>query len=105
MRLMSTLAAIAAFASFAGVVSAQAANLPPTISGSPPTVIKVKTSYYFLPTAKDPEGQPLKFSVANKPGWMVVSSSSGKLNDTPAALSTVRRDRCFFVMNMATPVS
>lgn len=83
MRLMSTLAAIAAFASFAGVVSAQAANLPPTISGTPPTVIKVNTSYYFLPTAKDPEGKPLKFSVVNKPGWMVVSSNSGKLMGYP----------------------
>jgi hypothetical protein len=83
MRFTSTLAAIAAFASFAGVVSAQAANLPPTISGFPPTVIKVKTSYYFQPTARDPEGQPLKFSVVNKPGWMVVSANSGKLMGYP----------------------
>lgn len=83
MRLMSTLAAIAAFASFAGVVSAQAANLPPTISGTPPTVIKVKTSYYFQPTARDPEGKALKFSVVNKPGWMAVSPNSGKLMGYP----------------------
>lgn len=83
MRFSSTLAAIAAFASFAGVVSAQAANLPPTISGSPPTVIKVKTSYYFQPTARDPEGKALKFSVVNKPGWMVVGPSSGKLSGYP----------------------
>ncbi|GFE78161.1 hypothetical protein GCM10011487_01610 [Steroidobacter agaridevorans] len=83
MRFSSTLAAIAAFASFAGVVSAQAANLPPTISGTPPTVIKVKTSYYFQPTAKDPEGKPLKFSVVNKPGWMAVSANSGKLMGYP----------------------
>jgi hypothetical protein len=83
MRFTSTLAAIAAFASFAGVVTAQAANLPPTISGTPPTVIKVKTSYYFQPTAKDPEGKPLKFSVVNKPGWMAVSTNSGKLMGYP----------------------
>lgn len=83
MRFTSTLAAIAAFASFAGVVSAQTANLPPTISGTPPTVIKVKTSYYFQPTAKDPEGKPLKFSIVNKPGWMAISANSGKLMGYP----------------------
>ncbi|WP_129641665.1 putative Ig domain-containing protein [Peristeroidobacter agariperforans] len=83
MRFSSTLAAIAAFASFAGAVTAQAANLPPTISGTPPTVIKVKTTYYFQPTAKDPEGKALKFSVVNKPGWMAVSTNSGKLMGYP----------------------
>lgn len=83
MRLTSTLAAIAAFASFAGVVSAQAANLPPTISGTPPAVIKVRTSYFFQPTARDPEGKALKFSVVNKPGWMAVSPNSGKLMGYP----------------------
>ena len=83
MRFASTLAAIVAFASFAGVVSAQTVNQPPTISGTPPTVIKVKTSYYFQPTARDPEGKALKFSVVNKPGWMVVSPNSGKLMGYP----------------------
>lgn len=82
MRFTSSLAAIAAFASFAGVAGA-ATNLPPTISGSPATVMKVKTSYDFRPVARDPEGRPLKFSVVNKPGWMVVAPNSGQLMGYP----------------------
>jgi len=83
MRFASFLAAIATFASFASVVSAQAANLPPTISGTPPSVIKVNTSYNFRPVARDPEGKALKFSMVNKPGWMVLAPNSGQLMGYP----------------------
>jgi hypothetical protein len=83
MRFASSLAVLAAFASFAGVVSAQTVNRPPTISGTPPTVIKANTSYYFKPVASDPEGKPLKFSVVNKPGWMAVAPNGGQLMGYP----------------------
>lgn len=83
----SSLAAVAAFASLAGVaapvVTQAAINQPPTISGSPATVMKVKTSYNFLPSARDPEGKPLKYSVVNKPGWMAVAPNSGRLMGYP----------------------
>ncbi|MDY6945212.1 MAG: putative Ig domain-containing protein [Pseudomonadota bacterium] len=88
MRFSSSLAAVAALASFAGIAAAQTTNRPPTISGTPPTVIKVKTSYNFLPTARDPEGRPLKFSVVNKPGWMVVAPNSGRLMGYPKTAGT-----------------
>ncbi len=87
MRFTSSLAAFAALASFAGVAAA-ATNLPPTISGTPPTVMKVKTSYNFLPTARDPEGKALKFSVVNKPGWMAVAPNSGRLMGYPKTPGT-----------------
>lgn len=83
MRFASSLAAFAAFASFASVVSAQTVNRPPTISGTPPSVIKVNTSYYFKPVASDPEGKALKFSVVNKPGWMAVAPNGGQLMGYP----------------------
>jgi hypothetical protein len=83
MRFMSSFAAVAALASFAGIVSAQTVNQPPTISGTPPTVIRTNTTYNFLPTARDPEGRALKFSVVNKPGWMAVSPNSGRLMGYP----------------------
>ncbi|HEY0684289.1 MAG TPA: putative Ig domain-containing protein [Steroidobacter sp.] len=87
MRLIASLAAVAALASFAGLASAQT-NLPPTISGTPPTVIKINTSYNFLPTARDPEGAALKFSVVNKPSWMAVSPNSGRLMGYPKSPGT-----------------
>ena len=88
MRLASSLAAIVAFASFAGVVSAQTVNQPPTISGTPPSVIKANTSYNFLPTARDPEGKALKFTIVNKPGWMVLAPNSGRLMGYPKSPGT-----------------
>lgn len=88
MRFTSSLAAVAALASFAGLAAAQTVNLPPTISGSPPTYIKTHTSYNFLPTARDPEGRPLKFSVLNKPSWMAVSPNSGRLMGYPKSPGT-----------------
>ena len=88
MRFSSSFAAVAALASFAGIVSAQTVNLPPTISGTPPTVIKINTTYNFLPTARDPEGRALKFTVTNKPGWMAVSPNSGRLMGYPKSPGT-----------------
>jgi len=88
MRFASSLAAVVAFASFAGVVSAQTVNRPPTISGTPPSVIKVNTSYNFQPTAVDPEGKALKFTLVNKPGWMVLAPNSGRLMGYPKSPGT-----------------
>ncbi len=64
------------------------ANKSPTITGTPPTTAKVGTAYSFQPTAKDPEGKALTFSVRNKPSWATFSTSSGKLSGTPTATGT-----------------
>jgi hypothetical protein len=63
-------------------------NQPPTISGTPPTSVKVGTAYSFTPTAKDPEGKTLTFSISNKPSWASFSTGTGKLSGTPSATGT-----------------
>jgi hypothetical protein len=75
---------VAAFASFAGAVAqAQTVNLPPTISGTPTTQLNTYTSYNFRPTARDPEGRTLTFTIANKPSWAAFSPNSGALMGYP----------------------
>ena len=60
-------------------------NKAPTISGTPVTKILVGSAYAFAPSAADVNGDPLTFSIANKPAWASFSSSSGLLTGTPAA--------------------
>jgi hypothetical protein len=67
---------------------AQAANKPPTISGTPKTTIPVGSYYFFRPKASDPEGRRLTFSIANKPSWARFHSDTGQLGGTPAAAGT-----------------
>jgi hypothetical protein len=62
-----------------------AANAAPTISGTPPTSVTVGQAYTFTPTASDPDGQSLTFSISNKPSWANFNPSTGRLNGTPAA--------------------
>lgn len=57
--------------------------LPPVISGTPPTSIAAGSPYAFTPTASDPAGQTLAFSVQNKPAWANFSIASGALSGTP----------------------
>ncbi len=92
MRFMSSSPRSRRWLPFAGVVSAQTTNRPPTISGSPPAVIKVNTRYNFKPIARDPEGRTLKFTIANKPGWMAVAitPSSGRLIGYPKSAGGCR---------------
>jgi hypothetical protein len=60
-------------------------NSPPTISGSPKLAVTVGESYSFTPTASDPDGDPLTFTIQNKPDWATFSSDSGQLSGTPDA--------------------
>lgn len=70
------------------VTSSGGANKAPTISGSPATSATVGSAYAFTPTAKDPEGKTLAFSVTNKPSWATFSTTTGKLSGTPTATGT-----------------
>jgi len=63
-------------------------NQPPTISGTPPTSVKAGSAYAFTPTAKDPEGKTLTFSITNKPAWATFSTTTGKLSGTPSSAQT-----------------
>jgi hypothetical protein len=61
-----------------------AANRPPSISGNPPTSARVGSGYSFRPTASDPDGQKLAFSIANRPAWAGFDTATGQLSGTPA---------------------
>ena len=58
---------------------------PPVISGSPPTSVQAGSSYAFQPTASDPGGLTLAFSVQNKPAWATFSIVNGSLSGTPSS--------------------
>jgi hypothetical protein len=59
-------------------------NTAPVISGTPDTSVVANSAYSFQPTATDADGDTLTFSITNKPSWASFSSSTGKLNGTPA---------------------
>jgi hypothetical protein len=76
--------ATASLASFTIQVAA-AANSAPTISGTPATSVNAGSQYTFQPTASDPEGATLTYSVQNKPAWASFSTTTGRLSGTPTA--------------------
>jgi hypothetical protein len=63
-------------------------NRAPVISGSPPTSLTLGQTYGFTPTASDPDGQVLSFSIANKPAWATFSTATGRLSGTPTSAGT-----------------
>ena len=58
-------------------------NSPPTISGNPQTAVMMGNSYSFRPTASDPDGDSLTFSVQNLPLWMSFDTSTGEIWGNP----------------------
>ena len=58
-------------------------NGKPTISGSPPTSIRVGETYLFKPQASDPDGDVLTFRIVNKPSWAHFNTATGRLSGTP----------------------
>ncbi len=58
-------------------------NQAPSISGSPATSITVDQSYSFSPTASDPDGDNLTFTVNNLPNWASFNTTDGMLTGTP----------------------
>lgn len=63
--------------------SVGAGNNAPAISGSPVTITRAGDAYSFIPTASDPDGDALVFSIQNKPAWSGFSTATGKLSGTP----------------------
>lgn len=60
-------------------------NRAPTISGNGTRTVSVGTAYEFTPTASDPDGDKLIYSVTGKPAWLTFSTTTGALTGTPAA--------------------
>jgi Putative Ig domain len=57
----------------------------PLLSGSPAAGVTAGSPYAFQPSARDVYGQPLSFSVKNKPAWASFSISTGLLYGIPAS--------------------
>jgi Putative Ig domain len=76
--------ASASLPAFAITVSATP-NRAPTINGSPSRNVVVGTTYAFTPTASDPDGDALTFSIQNMPAWATFSATTGRLAGTPGA--------------------
>lgn len=62
-------------------------NTAPTISGTPPATAATEQSYAFTPSAYDADGNALRFSILNRPGWASFSTSTGRLSGTPTSAS------------------
>jgi hypothetical protein len=62
------------------------ANRPPVIAGVPGTSAIVGTAYVFAPTASDPDGDALTWSITGKPAGASFSVSTGRLTWTPTAV-------------------
>jgi outer membrane biosynthesis protein TonB len=61
-------------------------NQAPSISGMPSTTsVLVGQAWSFTPSASDPDGDSLSFTVSNKPAWLGFNSSAGRLSGTPPA--------------------
>ena len=67
---------------------ARCTNLAPVISGAPGTSATAGQSYTFQPTASDPEGDALTFSVSGMPAWAAFNTATGALTGTPTAAGT-----------------
>lgn len=74
----------AALAAFSIEVTG-AANIAPTITGTPPTTIAAGSAYSFTPTGADADKNTLSYSIQNKPSWATFSIASGMLSGTPTA--------------------
>lgn len=60
-------------------------NSAPTISGAPAANVVAGQAYSFQPSAADPNGDQLTFTVANLPGWATFNASTGRISGTPTA--------------------
>ncbi|WP_345884101.1 Ig-like domain-containing protein [Shewanella algae] len=58
-------------------------NKAPSISGTPAGSVDQDSYYSFIPTATDPDQDPLTFSISNKPTWASFNTASGELSGTP----------------------
>lgn len=60
-------------------------NFPPSISGVPSTSVLENSLYEFVPSASDPDGDALSFSIVNRPAWASFSRTTGQLQGKPLA--------------------
>ncbi len=75
--------ASASLPAFSITVVVTSSNSGPTISGTPPVQVNANSQYSFTPTASDPDGDTLTFSISALPGWASFDNSTGRISGTP----------------------
>jgi hypothetical protein len=60
-------------------------NRAPLISGKPALTVVVGAAYAFTPTASDPDGDNLSFTIQNPPAWATFDPTTGTLQGAPQA--------------------
>jgi hypothetical protein len=68
-----------------GTTPLPAPPLPPSIGGTPSGAVVANMPYSFTPSAADPYGDTLTFSIQNAPSWATFSSGTGELSGMPTA--------------------
>jgi hypothetical protein len=58
-------------------------NAAPTLSGAPTPQAPIDAYYEFTPTASDPDGHALEFTITNRPSWATFDARTGRLGGTP----------------------
>jgi hypothetical protein len=69
-------------------VTAPAASDTPVIGGAAATSAVAGQMYRFQPTASDPAGKTLTFSIVNRPTWASFNTATGLLSGTPTSAQT-----------------
>src|ERR1017187_3149568 len=69
-------------------VTAPAASDTPVIGGAAATPAVAGQMYRFQPTASDPAGKTLTFSIVNRPTWASFNTATGLLSGTPTSAQT-----------------
>jgi hypothetical protein len=67
----------------AATAARSAPNRPPTIRGTASNAVLAGASFSFSPTASDPDGDSLTFTVDNPPRWASFDIRNGRLYGTP----------------------
>ncbi len=58
-------------------------NNPPSIVGTPASIVRAGDEYLFTPAVTDPDGDMLTFTIANKPEWAYFDAASGTVSGYP----------------------
>jgi Putative Ig domain len=87
-RIAVTDSVVNAYLPFFHVTVEAAAADKPVISGSPATRVTAGSAYRFQPSARDPDGKALSFTVEHKPAWASFSIATGLLEGTPSSKQT-----------------
>jgi hypothetical protein len=65
------------------IVNKTTGNAAPAVTGIVPLEVTAGDDYQFTPTARDPDGDALTFSISGLPRWASFDASTGRLSGTP----------------------